>query len=189
MALGSNVGDRLAHLRGAVDHLVAAPYAEPVACSRVYETAPVGPAGQGPYLNAVFWLRVRCEAHDLLSLLLAIEVASGRVRKDEVRWGPRVLDLDLLLFADQRICVPGLEVPHPRMAERPFVLEPLCDLVPGWRHPRSGRSFRELAESVRDPAAVRVFAAPLWPTGLGRARRRGREAGGGDRSGEHLARR
>lgn len=183
--MGSNVGDRLAHLRDAVRRLAADPLCKPIASSRVYETAPVGPPGQGPYLNAVLWLQARCEAHDLLARLLAIEVACGRVRngRDEVRWGPRALDLDILLYADQCLCSPGLEVPHPRLAERAFVLEPLCDLVPERRHPKVGRTFHELAGEVRDPVSVRVFGAPLWPQVPARSAGEGRD---GDRRGQHL---
>ena len=124
LALGSNVGDRWGHLRGAV-----AAMPDVVGVSPVYETAPVGgPAGQGPYLNAVVELDTELGPRQLLDLCRRLETAQGRRRS--VRWGPRTLDVDVLLVGDLVVDEPDLVVPHPRLWERPFVLVPLADLAP-----------------------------------------------------------
>jgi 2-amino-4-hydroxy-6-hydroxymethyldihydropteridine diphosphokinase len=154
VALGSNLGDRAAHLAAALAALRCSPDVELVRVSGVYETAPVGPAEQGPYLNAVAELRTRLAPRALLARLRAIEAARGRTRSGE-RWGARTLDLDLLLFGERRIDESDLEVPHPRMAERAFVLEPLREIAAELRHPVSGETIADLARGVRDPVAVR----------------------------------
>jgi len=134
IALGSNLGDRAAHLRDAVRGLDALADTTVTAVSPVYETAPVGPSGQGPYLNAAAAVSTRLDAHALRRSLVTLEDASGRDRTTP-RWGPRTLDLDLLLFGTQRIDTPGLTVPHPRMHERWFVLRPLGDIAAEARIP------------------------------------------------------
>ena len=121
VALGSNLGDRMAYLRGAVDHL-----GEVVAASDVYETKPVGGPEQGPYLNMVLRLWTAATARELLTRCLEAELAAGRVRME--RWGPRTLDADLLWVDGERVDEAGLAVPHPRMHERDFVLVPLADV-------------------------------------------------------------
>ena len=124
LGLGSNLGDRAAHLRRAVAALP-----DVVALSPLYETEPVGgPEGQAPYLNLVVELRTDRSPRQLLQLARQLEEAAGRVRT--VRFGPRTLDVDVLLVGDQRVDEPDLVVPHPRMAERRFVLAPLADLAP-----------------------------------------------------------
>ncbi len=158
VALGSNLGQRECHLRRAREELAATPGIEVCGVSRMYQTQPVGPVPQGPYLNAVLWLSARLSARTLLARMLEIEVAEGRRRgADEVRWGPRTLDLDLLLFGRECISEAGLEVPHPRLHERAFVLEPLCELAGDATHPRLGGLLREYAERCRDPERVRVW--------------------------------
>lgn len=124
LGLGSNLGDRLAQLRSAVGAL-----ADVVAVSPVYETAPVGgPNDQGPYLNLVAELDTAADARGLLEVCRSLEVAAGRVRK--VRWGARTLDVDVLWVDGEIVDEPELQVPHPRMWERRFVLAPLADLAP-----------------------------------------------------------
>ena len=143
IALGSNLGDRRAHLAAAVAQLRASAGIRVEAVSTPLETAPLGgPAGQGPYLNAVASLSTRLPPRALLERLLAIERAEGRERRGEVRFGPRTLDLDLLLYGDLRLDEPGLVLPHPRMEERVFVLAPLAELAPDLLLPRSGLSVR-----------------------------------------------
>ena len=128
VALGSNVGDRMAHLSHALDRIHD--LGTVVDGSPIYETEPVGgPSGQGPYLNAVVALTTDIAPAALLDGLLAIEAERGRTRTE--RWGPRTLDLDLLWFAGERIDQPGLTIPHPHLRERPFVLAPLVDVAPG----------------------------------------------------------
>jgi 2-amino-4-hydroxy-6-hydroxymethyldihydropteridine diphosphokinase len=159
VALGSNLGDREAHLRHAARALAATPGVRVLAGSRVYETDPVGPGPQGPYLNAVLALETQLAPAALLERLLAIEAQRGRVRS--TRDGARTLDLDLLLHGDAVAREPGLTLPHPRLAERPFVLEPLADLAPQRPVPGRGATVAVLAARVRDPRAVRPFRGAL----------------------------
>lgn len=124
LALGSNLGDRQASIDAAV-----AAMPDVVAVSPVYETDPVGgPADQPPYLNAVVELDTDLSPRQLLELCQRLEQAAGRVRRE--RWGPRTLDVDVLLVGDLVVNEPDLVVPHPRMWERDFVLRPLADLAP-----------------------------------------------------------
>jgi 2-amino-4-hydroxy-6-hydroxymethyldihydropteridine diphosphokinase len=155
IALGSNLGDRERHLCAALTALRALRDVRDVAVSRIYETAPVGPGEQRPYLNAVARVRTALAPRALLDSLLAIERSEGRER-GAVRNAPRTLDLDLLVYGEREIDEPGLVVPHPRIAERPFVLEPLCDLAPDLVFPGAAAPVRALAAAVRDPAAVRA---------------------------------
>lgn len=147
VALGSNLGDREATLRRSIDLLSAEAEIEVLAVSRVYETDPVGPE-QGDYLNAVIRIRCSLAARELLDRLLEIERRCGRDRSRTQRWGPRELDLDLLLFGADPIAEDGLEVPHPRLHERAFVLVPLCDVAADEIHPTQGTSIRQLAARV-----------------------------------------
>lgn len=128
LALGSNLGDRLAFLQGAVHGLAAAPGIEVTAVSRVYETAPVGGPEQDPYLNAVVALRTRLPAAELLGVAQRLEDRADRVRAE--RWGPRTLDVDVLLVGEDRVDTRDLTVPHPRLWQRGFVLAPLADVAP-----------------------------------------------------------
>lgn len=124
LGLGSNVGDRMAHLRDAVHSLPGV-----VAVSPVYETDPVGgPGGQGAYLNCVVELDVELTPRQLLGICHRLESAAHRVRT--VRWGPRTLDVDILLMGDTSVDEADLQIPHPRMRQRKFVLQPLRDLAP-----------------------------------------------------------
>jgi 2-amino-4-hydroxy-6-hydroxymethyldihydropteridine diphosphokinase len=124
LALGSNLGDRRAHLAAAVARIP-----DIVAVSQLYETDPVGgPPGQGAYLNCVVELRTTRTPRELLAQAQAAEAAARRVRVE--RWGPRTLDVDVLLVGEEKVDEPDLVVPHPRMWERGFVLVPLADLAP-----------------------------------------------------------
>jgi 2-amino-4-hydroxy-6-hydroxymethyldihydropteridine diphosphokinase len=124
VALGSNLGDRWAYLRGGLAQLP-----DMVAVSPVYETGPVGgPPGQGPYLNLVAELRTAATPRELLAVARQAEAAAGRTRQE--RWGPRTLDVDILVVGDLVVEEADLQVPHPRMWERGFVLVPLADLAP-----------------------------------------------------------
>jgi 2-amino-4-hydroxy-6-hydroxymethyldihydropteridine diphosphokinase len=126
IALGSNEGARLDHLRRAVAEIRRA--GAIVAVSPLYETAPIGGPAQDPYLNAVVLVDSWLAPSDLLSLLQEIETAHGRVR--QVRWGPRTLDLDIVAMDEGPVDTPELQVPHPRAVERRFVIEPLCQVWP-----------------------------------------------------------
>lgn len=143
VGLGSNLGRRHQLLDEAVRRLDEAPDVRVVRVSRYHETAPAGgPPGQRAYLNAVAELQTPLSPQQVLALLLSVEHALGRERQE--RWGPRTIDLDLLLFGDSRIRSPELTLPHPRLALRRFVLAPLAEIAPAARHPVSGRTVAEL---------------------------------------------
>ena len=147
LGIGSNLGDRLAYLQLAVDELAAHPAIAVVAVSRVYETAPVGGPPQDPYLNAVVAVDATLDPHELLRACRRIEARAERVRAE--RWGPRTLDVDLLLLDDCRSDDDELTLPHPRMWERGFVLAPLRDVAP------------ELVDADATWQGVRVAAVTL----------------------------
>jgi 2-amino-4-hydroxy-6-hydroxymethyldihydropteridine diphosphokinase len=137
VGLGANLGDRGATIRRALDLLAAAPGIELAAVSTLRETEPVGYADQPRFLNGVAALDTGRSARELLDRLLAVERALGR-RRDGPRFGPRTIDLDLLLHGAERLDEPGLVVPHPRLHERLFVLEPLAELAPDLEVPGRG---------------------------------------------------
>jgi 2-amino-4-hydroxy-6-hydroxymethyldihydropteridine diphosphokinase len=128
LALGSNLGDRAAHLQSAVDGLDADEHVRVVAVSRVYETDPVGGPAQGAYLNAVVAVETELAPEALLALAQRLERDAERVRGE--RWGPRTLDVDVLLYDELALDSADLTIPHPRMWERGFVLAPLRDVAP-----------------------------------------------------------
>lgn len=141
IGIGSNLGDRRAAIEVAFEGL--ADLGRVAARGPVIETAPVGPAGQGHYLNSAAVIETVLTPRELLDGLLSIERRFGRDRVREVRWGPRTLDLDLLLYDERVIDESGLTVPHPMMHERSFVLEPLAAIAPDMRHPVLDRTVAE----------------------------------------------
>ena len=149
VALGSNRGDRRRTLDGAVAQLAADPRCRVRRTSRWIETAPVGgPSDQRAFYNGALELDTTLDAAELLALLLAVEARFGRDRAREVRNGPRTLDLDLIVFGDETIDEPALTVPHPRFAERLFVLAPLAELVPELVPPGHTRTIAQLASEL-----------------------------------------
>jgi 2-amino-4-hydroxy-6-hydroxymethyldihydropteridine diphosphokinase len=142
VGLGSNLNDPASQLRSAIEALRRLPQSRVTAVSHLYRSTPMGPAEQPDYINAVAMLDTRLPALALLDALQAIEQAQGRVRGPE-RWGPRTLDLDLLLYGSERLDQPRLQVPHPGLAERSFVLYPLAELAPELVLP-DGRSLAQL---------------------------------------------
>lgn len=146
IALGGNQGDVLATLDAAVESLGASDGVRVLARSRNYRTPAWGRTDQPDFINAALAVETSLSAPDLMALLLDIERRLGRVRDDEAgRWGPRSLDLDLLVFDDMSLALPGLELPHPRLHERAFVLVPLAEIAPGLVVPGRGRVHELLA--------------------------------------------
>ncbi|MGO8932571.1 MAG: 2-amino-4-hydroxy-6-hydroxymethyldihydropteridine diphosphokinase [Terracidiphilus sp.] len=137
------------------------------ACSSLYSTAPVGIADQPRFLNAVVALSTDLPPRILLEALLSIERHFGRDRSAALPNGPRTLDLDLLLYADLVLSEFDLEIPHPRLARRAFVLIPLVEIAPNAVDPRSGLTASQLLANLApaDPGAVVRIASPLWPAG------------------------
>lgn len=143
VALGANLGDREGTIRRALDLLGSRPGVDVVAVSTLRETEPWGPVPQPRYVNGVAALDTTLGPRPLLEALLDVEQRLGRVRGE--RWGPRTIDLDLLLHGDAELDEPGLELPHPRLHERVFVLEPLAELDPALVVPGRGRVSEILA--------------------------------------------
>jgi 2-amino-4-hydroxy-6-hydroxymethyldihydropteridine diphosphokinase len=154
LSLGSNVGDRSANLRAALERL--SPLLSEMRVSPVYETEPVDYAAQGWFLNLVVEGKTDIFPKLLLARTARIERELGRVRT--VPKGPRTIDIDILLYGSSVVSAPDLEIPHPRMAERRFVLAPLADLVPELRHPVTRRTVRDMLDAA--PAAA-VRPCPL----------------------------
>jgi 2-amino-4-hydroxy-6-hydroxymethyldihydropteridine diphosphokinase len=160
IGLGSNVGDRHAHLAFALRTLAAVPGMRVVAASEFIETEPVGPIPQGRYLNAAAQIETSLPAREFLSALLEIERFRGRDRAREQRWGPRTIDLDLLLYGTGVIDEPGLTVPHPRLHERGFVLAPLAQIAPEVVVPTLDRTVRELLQRVNQSGLSAIKRSP-----------------------------
>ena len=163
LSLGANLGDRLANLRLALTRLQTLARLEEV--SSLYETQPQGVSDQPLFLNAVCRVSTGLEPQALLRFLKNVERETGRQPGGE-RWGPRPIDLDILLYDDRVLDAPELTVPHPRLAERAFVLVPLCELAPELRHPLLGRTMKELLASV-GKKGVRKIAPRAWEKGEG----------------------
>lgn len=145
IGLGSNMGDREENIRRAVALLAEA--VRVVTRSSLYETGPVGYEEQADFLNAVTMVETTLSAGELLALCCSIEARLGRVRSRA--WGPRTIDLDILLYGDTILNTPELQVPHPRMAERKFVLAPLAEIAPSVLHPVLRRTAEELLRELK----------------------------------------
>jgi len=151
IGIGANLGNRAANIEAARDALAALDDTELAAMSPVYETDPVGPVPQEKYLNAAAELRTELDPYDLLDALCAIEQQAGRSPESQrVKWGPRQLDLDILLFGSRVISSDELVVPHPMMHERWFVLKPLCDIDAGVVHPLLEMTVGDLLANLED---------------------------------------
>jgi 2-amino-4-hydroxy-6-hydroxymethyldihydropteridine diphosphokinase len=155
LGLGSNLGDRLMNLQAAVDRLRDQDRIRVDVSSRVWETTPVGGPDQPDYLNAVVRVETHLEPRELLAACRLVESALGRVRAQ--RWGPRTIDLDVLLYGDRAVDDPDLVVPHPRITERAFVVLPLLELDPD----PVLADGRHLVDLRLDTSGVAPFAPPL----------------------------
>lgn len=142
LALGSNMGNRAGNLRGAIAALNSRDGIRVARESSFYETEPVGGPAQGVFLNAVIEIETTLEPEDLLKAVLDIENSLGRVRREH--WGPRTIDIDILTLGDLVYVSPTLSIPHPLMHERGFVLRPLLEIAPNFRHPVFGTSGSDL---------------------------------------------
>ena len=145
IALGSNLGDSLAILEAAIETLDRIPAINVIIVSSWYQTKAIGPP-QPDYINACISVQVEHEPHSLLEILLNIEKQFGRVRQE--KWGARTLDLDLLLYDDLILETATLQIPHPRIRERAFVLAPLAEIAPKWVEPVSRKTIEELLKTV-----------------------------------------
>jgi 2-amino-4-hydroxy-6-hydroxymethyldihydropteridine diphosphokinase len=163
LALGSNLGDRLANLQAGIDRLAATPGITPTAVSAVFETSPIGGPNQPDYLNAVLLASSDLSAAEILSHCQSVEQARGRERR--VRWGPRTLDIDIVACGDEISDDPQLTLPHPRAHERAFVLVPWHDVDPDASLPGFGAVTGLLAR-------MGAGAAPRAGTGADTVRRR-----------------
>jgi 2-amino-4-hydroxy-6-hydroxymethyldihydropteridine diphosphokinase len=153
IGIGSNLGDREFLVRKAVEALRQLPQTNVSGVSSLYDTEPVGEMEQPPFLNAVAWIETELPARDLLWQMLLIEKRMGRVRSK--RWGPRPIDLDLLFYDDELIDEPDLQVPHPEAHRRAFVLFPLLELDPNFRHPVTGETVRRMIQKLPPNPPVR----------------------------------
>ena len=153
LSVGSNIGDRLSMIRQAVKFLEAHEGTEIERVSSVYETAAVGLTDQADFLNAAIHLRTKLEPVELLSFCQDIEQLLDRERM--IRWGPRTIDLDILLYNQDSMETERLTIPHPRMRERAFVLIPLLELEEELRDPCSGRLYREMIHDAE--GEVRLY--------------------------------
>jgi 2-amino-4-hydroxy-6-hydroxymethyldihydropteridine diphosphokinase len=153
VGIGSNLGDREFLIRKAVEALRDLPRTQVIRVSSLYDTDPVGETEQPPFLNAVTWIETELPARDLLWQMLLIEKRMGRVRSR--RWGPRPIDLDLLFYEDVITEEPDLVLPHPEAHRRAFVLLPLAELDPGFRHPLTGESIRRMMQKLPPNPPVR----------------------------------
>lgn len=158
VGLGANLQDPAAQVRRALDELGSISQSRVLSRSPLYKSPPLGPAGQPDYVNAVAALETSLAPRALLEELRAIEVRHGR-RRDGTRWGPRTLDLDILLYGDQVMDTPELTLPHPGLHERAFVLYPLFDVAPELEIPGRG-SVRALRERLGAARIERLEPAP-----------------------------
>ena len=143
---GANLGEPVRQIRQALDELEKSPGVRLLGASSLYRTQPVGLVPQPPFINAVFSLECGMSPPELLALLLGVEQRMGRVRGE--RWGPRLIDLDLLFYGEMIISEQGLEVPHPRLHERRFVLTPLAEIAPDILHPVLKKSASDLLAAL-----------------------------------------
>ena len=156
IGIGSNLGDKAGNCRRAVEVILADGRNRIGKCSPLYQTEPVGKKEQDWFINGVCAMETSMEPAEVLEFLLNVEKMMGRVRRE--RWGPRVIDLDILFFGQEVINQEALQIPHPRLHERRFVLAPLNDIAPDLRHPLLGKTISQILSEL--PGEERVFLLP-----------------------------
>ena len=161
VGLGSNLGERETHIRRAVEELGKLPRTKVARVSSLYDTAPVGEVDQPRFMNAVACVETELTAGELLWNLLLVEQRLGRVRTKVKKWGPRIIDLDLLFFGDSVIDEPTLKVPHPAAHLRAFVLAPLAELDPDFVHPGLGETIAAILNGLPKESGVHK-GGRLW---------------------------
>jgi 2-amino-4-hydroxy-6-hydroxymethyldihydropteridine diphosphokinase len=155
LSLGSNLGDRSNLLKAALETLVSAYPIELVNVSSIYETDPVGYTDQDLFLNMVAQIRTELSPIELLDACSETEIKLGRKR--EIHWGPRTIDLDILLFNEENMITERLVIPHPRMFERSFVIIPLLEISPKIKLPSTNQSLKEVLDELPDKEGVRIW--------------------------------
>jgi len=166
LSVGSNLGDKLDNCLKGIAALAAGDECALLAGSRFYRTSPVDYTDQDWFVNAAVKVATRLEPSDLLKRLLAIQSQMGR-KSNAIRFGPRTLDLDILLYDRRVIRTPDLEIPHPRMHKRVFVLQPICDINPAIIHPVLGKTVADLLKQLdaKDQQVVPMRSQPELPQG------------------------
>jgi len=160
IALGGNLGDVHTRFIAVREELHALPESRVAASSLLYRSKAIGPPGQPDYLNAVLLMHTRIAPHRLLTRMHDIEARHGRVR--DKKWAARTLDLDIVDYDGQCLSSAILTLPHPRMHERLFVLQPLCDIHPGWQHPRLKKTAAELLAALVAQGEPRLLKGESW---------------------------
>ncbi len=155
IGLGTNLGDRESYLMNAIEELSSHPSNRITAVSSIYETDPWGYEEQGKFLNMVICLQTELSPQDLLACCMYVEKKLGRKR--EIRWGPRTIDLDILLYNQENIVTENLVIPHPRIMERAFVAIPLVELDKDITLPNMDKPVREVMDDIPDKKGVRVW--------------------------------
>jgi 2-amino-4-hydroxy-6-hydroxymethyldihydropteridine diphosphokinase len=151
---GGNVGDRVSHLKQAAENMER--YSGKIMeRSSLYETAPWGKIDQAPFLNQALLLSTNLEASALLKIILEVEEKSGRKRAE--KYGPRIIDIDILFFNNEILNQPDLKIPHPQIQNRRFALQPLCEIAPGWVHPVFQKTILQLLKECPDKLDVKKF--------------------------------
>jgi 2-amino-4-hydroxy-6-hydroxymethyldihydropteridine diphosphokinase len=151
---GGNVGDRVSHLKEAAENMER--YSGKIMQrSSLYETAPWGKIDQAPFLNQALLLSTSLDASALLKIILEVEEKSGRKRAE--KYGPRIIDIDILFFNNEILNQPDLKIPHPQIQNRRFALQPLCEIAPGWVHPVFKKTILQLLKECPDKLDVKKF--------------------------------
>ncbi len=160
LGLGTNLGDRLSNLQRSLKLLFSTPGIELESFSNIYETEPVGGPQQGPFLNACLAINTELSPVDLLLALLSVEEKMQRVREE--RWGPRIIDFDLLIYEGVTINTPLLQLPHPRLAERDFVLVPLSDIAPELIITSVNKTVQQVLAERKENPDVKLYRLRNW---------------------------